>query len=206
VALAIAHGEQRRLDASLGHLTEALTLARKLGNPRYEATVQQFLGMAYREMGDLTASERALHESLAISSGYRDQYSESLSRLELARLYLKRGDSRARSAAQTSLRLGREYSMSHHVADALSVLGAVELAEGRPAQAARHLQEAVRLWRTRGWPSFLAAALRNLGQACAGRDDAAADAAWREAREIYRRLGNEAEAAAVEALLRVIPS
>jgi tetratricopeptide (TPR) repeat protein len=206
VALAIAHGEQRRLGTSLDHLTHALTLARQLGNRRYEATVQQFLGMAYREMGDLIASEHALDESLAISRGYRDQYSESLSQLELARLYLKRGDPRARSAAQNSLRLGREHSMSHHVADALSVLGAVELADGRPNQAAGHLEEAVRLWRTRGWPSFLASALRNLGQAYAGCDDNAAYAAWREAREIYRQLGNEAEADALEALLAVPPA
>jgi len=200
VALALANGEQRKVDLSLAHLTRALALARESGNSRFEATVLQFLGMAYRELDDPGASRRALHDSLAISRRYKDHYAETLTMLEVARLHLRYGDPGARAAAETSLRLGRRYNMGHHVADALKVLGDVELAAGHRDRAVERLTESVCLWRTRGWPSFLAAALRSLGHAQVHSDPAAAQAAWTEAQDIFAKLGNEAEAGALRQL------
>jgi len=112
--------------------------------------------------------------------------------LALARLYLASGDQRARTAAARSLVLGSEYNMTHHVADALGVLGEIELAEGHPAPAVAYLEESVRLWRTRGWPSFLGAALHSLGSAYLSTDPRAARTAWTEARAIFEMLGNAA--------------
>ncbi|MEJ3745739.1 BTAD domain-containing putative transcriptional regulator [Actinomycetes bacterium KLBMP 9797] len=200
VALAVVCGERRDLAGAFAHLTRALERARTLGNPRYEAAVLQFMGIGYGRAGDLDASERALEESLVITRRYRDRYTEVLTMLELARLYLHRGDPRARGAAEKSLALGRQFNMSHHVADSLGVLGEIELADGQPERAAVYLAESVALWRTRGWLSFLAEALVNLGRALTLTDPPAAKAAVDEAREIFGRLGNTARVADLDAL------
>jgi tetratricopeptide (TPR) repeat protein len=191
VALALAQGLNGRVDEAVAHLNAALPLSRQLSTRRYEATVLQFLGMAYREIGDLDASERVLRESLAISRRYHDEYTRALSLLVQARVYLDRGDARAAAAAHASLALGREYNMGHHVADALTILGDIALAAGRHAAAVEYLEEAVRLWRTRGWQSFLAAALNSLGRAYLPTDPDAAHAAWAEAATLSTGIGSE---------------
>jgi tetratricopeptide (TPR) repeat protein len=193
VAMAVACGQSLRLREALAHLTQALKQARELGNPRYVAAVLQFLGIAYLEIGDLAASHRVLLESLGISRRYSDHYTEALSMVVLARLHLRRGDPRARAAAEAALALGRQHAMIHHIADALTILGDVELAEGQPARAVAYLAEAVELWRTRGWPSFLAGALQSLGGAQARVDRRAAREAWSEARDIFRELEQPAK-------------
>jgi DNA-binding SARP family transcriptional activator/tetratricopeptide (TPR) repeat protein len=193
VALAVAHREQARLDVGLAHLARGLAAARELGNPRYEATVLQFLGIGHLESGDLDASERRLNESLAISRRYRDRYPEALTLLTLARLHLHRGDPRARAEADAALAIGREHNLGHHVAQALAVRGEIELADGRPAEAVRLLEESVAIWRTRGWLSFQADALTALGRAYTAVDPAAARAAFAEAAELYARLGQPAK-------------
>jgi tetratricopeptide (TPR) repeat protein len=114
--------------------------------------------------------------------------------LGLARLYAKRGDPRATAAAETALAMGREYDMTHHMADALTILGEIDLAAGRRESAIDRLRESVRLWRTRGWPSFLATALSSLGDAYASSDEPAARAAWSEARELFARSGPDPRA------------
>ncbi|WP_441223908.1 BTAD domain-containing putative transcriptional regulator [Phytohabitans sp. LJ34] len=191
VALAVALAESRDVVRAIGHLDAALAAARALGNPRYETAVLQFLGIAYREAGELETSSRMFDESLAISRRYRDVYTEVLTMVALSRLYLRQGDPRAREAAESSLALGREFNMSHHVADALGALGEIELAAGRPEQAVSYLEQSVAIWRTRGWLSFLAAALHTLGQAYeASGDEPAAARVRGEAQEILATLGS----------------
>jgi DNA-binding SARP family transcriptional activator/tetratricopeptide (TPR) repeat protein len=193
VALAVLCWRTQQLGDGLGHLTRGLEHARELGNPRYVASVLQFLGMGYLEAGDLDTSHRVLMESLEISRTYRDHYTETFSMLVLARLQLKRGDAGARSAAEAALALGRQYAMTHHIAEALTILGDLELAAGRPVRAGEYLAEAVDLWRTRGWPSFLAATLEKLGRTLIGVDPPAARRAWTEARDIFAELSQQAK-------------
>ncbi|MFI6761827.1 BTAD domain-containing putative transcriptional regulator [Micromonospora sp. NPDC050417] len=203
VALALAYSEQTRLERVLTHLHTALELSRVLGSSRYESTVQQFLGIAYREAGDLDSSRKALAESLVISGRYRDHYAEVLTMLALARVHLRGGDPRAaREAAATSLAMGREYTMTHHIADALQVLGEVALARGRPDEAITHLEESVRLWRTRGWPSFLAGALTITGAAYRESDPSTARRTWTEAFDLYTGLGDDTRSGDVARLLQ----
>ena len=97
--------------------------------------------------------------------------------------------------------MGREYDMTHHMADALTILGELDLAAGRRDSSIARLQEAVRLWRTRGWPSFLATALRSLGDAYAGIDEDAARAAWSEARTLFAHSGPDPRAEELTRLL-----
>lgn len=187
VALAVAVREQGRPDRSVGHLARALDAARRLGNDRYEATILQFLGIVRLETGDLDAAERRYGESLAISHRYGDDFTETLTLLGLARVHAARGDPRAVIEAEAALALGREHDMTHHVAEALAVVGELELAAGRPAAAVTRLEEAVALWRVRGWLSYLAAALTAFGRARTAQDPAAGLAAWREAQALYVR-------------------
>ncbi|GGM62951.1 BTAD domain-containing putative transcriptional regulator [Dactylosporangium sucinum] len=202
IALCLAYREQGRFEPIPEHLAAALTAARALGNPRYEAAVLQFTGIGHGEMGRLDEALAFLDESRAISERYRDHYAEALTMLAYARVHAKRGDdTRARSAAAASLALGREYNMTHHVADALAVLGELELAAGRPAAAVPLLVESVRLWRTRGWPSFLAAALTALGDAQSTLDGAAARSAWTEARSLYTAVGAQDRVASLNTRL-----
>ncbi|MFC4046625.1 BTAD domain-containing putative transcriptional regulator [Dactylosporangium siamense] len=201
VALALAWREQRRVDLALGHLRSALIQARKLGNPRYEATVLQFIGVAHLEAGELDASRHAVDDSLAISRRYRDHYAEALTMLVLAQLHHARAEPGGREAAEASLALGREYNLPHHIADALGVLGDIALREGHTAEATAHLAESVQLWRTRGWPSYLAGALERLGTATRETDPTASRQAWTEARDLYTSLGNTDRAAELDTLI-----
>jgi DNA-binding SARP family transcriptional activator/tetratricopeptide (TPR) repeat protein len=172
------------------HLEKALSAARKLRNPRYEASVLQFLGIAFREAGDAERSDGCLQESLAISRRYNDRYTEVLTLLSLARLHLVTGDARARAEAEHSLALGRRFTMPHHVAEALAVLGQLALAADDPAKALEQLVESVALWRTRGWPLYLAETLLICGVAhqTLGDPDAAVGC-WSEAADLFTSLG-----------------
>ncbi|MGC5289890.1 ATP-binding protein [Micromonospora sp. DT231] len=189
LALAMAYYEQQHVDLAIGHGVAALENARALGNMRWVATGLQYLGIAYRQLGDHDTSERMLNESLAISRAHRDHYPEVLTVLALARLHLERGDSAAREAAETALLLSRKYHMRHHLAEAYAILGEIELRDGRSVRAIRHLEASVAIWRTRGWHSFQAASLTTLGRAYLGIDARAARQAFVDAEALYAQLG-----------------
>ncbi|MEU8253578.1 NB-ARC domain-containing protein [Micromonospora inaquosa] len=190
LALSVAHYEQGRFDDAAAGLADALDEARALDNPRWVATVLQFSGITHRQLDNLEHSQRMLRESLTISRHYGDTYTEVLTLLALARLALQRGDPSARTTAETSVALSREYRMSHHLAEALEVLGEIELADGFPERAIGHLEESVAIWRTRGWHSMQATALTNLGKAYAQIEPLAARRAFEEAGAILTRLGD----------------
>jgi tetratricopeptide (TPR) repeat protein len=201
LALALGYFENRQVDQAIEHADSALAKSRQLGNPRCVATALQFCGIGYLGLGQLTRSRLMLDESLTISRYYRDTYTAVLTLLNLARLQAQTGDPDARRTAEESLALSREHNMSHHLAEALEIMGSIELAAGQPDKAAAYLEESVALWRTRGWHSFLATALDRLGDAYATLDPAAARAARTEAHTLFVRLGNTEKAAAIQAHL-----
>ena len=120
--------------------------------------------------------------------------------MALARLYFRVGDTAARSTAEAAVALSRDNTMSHHLGEALEILGSIELADGNKAAAISCLEESVALWRTRGWHSFHATALTSLGKAYADTDPQAARAALRAAHALYVQVGNVAMAAEVARL------
>ncbi|MGC7094286.1 BTAD domain-containing putative transcriptional regulator [Amycolatopsis lurida] len=195
LALALAHFQNRHVDVAITHADNALEHARVLGNPRCVATALQFAGIGHRELGRFDTSRRMLEESLAVSRRYRDNYTEVLTLLALARLHFQCGDPEAMPTAEASLALSREYRMTHHLAEALELLGELELAAGNPAGAVPHLEESVALWRTRGWHSFLATALTALGKAYSATDPRAAVTVFDEARALFHQAGDPGQAA-----------
>ncbi|MUL42647.1 AfsR family transcriptional regulator [Streptomonospora sp. PA3] len=180
-----AHG-MGRPEQAVAHLTRALELARLLGNSRFEATAMQFLGAAQCEAGDVERGRANLDTSLAMTRTLGDRYAEAFSLLYLARLQLATGEARALDTASEAAELSRRYGMNHHLADALGLQGRALLEAGRAGEAAAVLEESVRVWRTRGWPAFLAEALRGLARAysAGGHADAA-----RRAEEEADRIG-----------------
>ncbi|WP_194915455.1 AfsR/SARP family transcriptional regulator [Catenulispora rubra] len=163
--IAIARSEDDDLGLAIDHLSQALEIARTLGNTRFEAAAAQFLGAAYCRVGDGERGEDLLTRALVMARAFDDRYTETFSLLYLAKYYAAIGDVRARAAVETAEAISRRNKMSHHLADALLVLGRLDLAAGDPVAAVAHLEESVELWRRRGWGSFLAEAQETLDSA-----------------------------------------
>ncbi|MBV2363343.1 BTAD domain-containing putative transcriptional regulator [Streptomonospora nanhaiensis] len=179
-----AHGEGRD-DIAVTHLTKSLELARLLGNSRFEATAMQFLGAAQCQIGRVDEGRANLTRSLAMSRALGDHYAEVFSLLYLARLHRATNDPAALPTARTAAELSRRHNMNHHLADALTLMGGALLDQGRTVEAVSALEESVALWRTRGWPAFLADALTTLSRAyTALGDHTAATTAAQEAATI----------------------
>ncbi|GGT27410.1 BTAD domain-containing putative transcriptional regulator [Nonomuraea spiralis] len=178
VCMAVAYGT-RDIKMAIVHLLRGLDLATKLGNPRFEATTLQFLGLAHAHAKEFEAGLEYMVRALAIYRQIRDPLLEAMGLVALAKLYAGHHDARARAVAEAAELMSRSHRLAHHQADALWVLGGVDLAEGRVAEAVAHLEESVRLWRTRGWREFLAGALGSLAEAYTAAGDPAAAAAAR---------------------------
>lgn len=199
--MGVAYGEARPEQAA-EHLERCLDLARLHGNPRFEATAMQFLGAAYCLSGRVESGHALLVDSLRICHELKDHYAEAFSLLYLAKLYAALGDDRAMPTAKSVVYLARRHNLEHHLADGLTVLGQLDLAAGRYDSATANLEESVRLWRARGWHSFLADTLRALGLAHRhSGDEEAARKVWSEAMSVYERLGDTSAAADIATLL-----
>ncbi len=165
VAIALTHRESGQVEQALPELHTALDLAQSLGNTRYEATVQQFLGVAHLETGNLDEATSALDKSLDIARYNHDQYVEAFSLLTTARIQVTRADPAARETAALACDISRRFNMSHHLADALAILGGIELAQQRYRQAVTYLEESEQIWQTRGWESYHSAVRADLDRA-----------------------------------------
>ncbi|MDA2811624.1 tetratricopeptide repeat protein, partial [Nocardiopsis sp. RSe5-2] len=183
--MAIAAYEDGRLEDAVACLEKALELARLLGNSRFEATAMQFLGAAQALSGRVETGRYHLVRSLDMARAMGDRYAEVFSLMYLTRLYIALGDEEALPTVEQAVALSRRHGINHHLADSLGLAGEIHLAAGRTGEAIASLEESVRLWRTRGWSSFLAAALETLAGAYeADGRHAAADRARREAQEL----------------------
>lgn len=177
--LGVAEHFAGRTDLAHDHLTEALQLARQLGNVRFEITAMQFLGAAETVLDLIDDAHEHLTMSLAMAGEIPDPYAEAFSLLYLGRLYAKASSARvaaagmavrdtseaAKASIQRALSISRRYGFGHHAADALTLLGELELADGDPRVAHGMLEEAVSLWHARGWHAFLTNAEASLARA-----------------------------------------
>ena len=189
--MAIIHGEDDP-QAALTVLEQAVKVAEALGNAHYTATVTQFLGAAKSFCGDFTGGHELLERSLSMARRLNYRYLETFTLLYLSKLYVSMGDERARATAELTLAHSEAGNFGHYIADSLSVLGQLDLAEGNVPAAIATLERSVRVWRTRGSIPYLARTLRALGDAhSAAGDHRTARAVWEEARELFRGISHE---------------
>ncbi|MET8005036.1 AfsR/SARP family transcriptional regulator [Nonomuraea glycinis] len=189
--MAIIHGEDDP-QAALTVLEQAVKVAEALGNAHYTATVTQFLGAAKSFCGDFTGGHELLERSLSMARRLNYRYLETFTLLYLSKLYVSMGDERARATAELTLAHSEAGNFGHYIADSLSVLGQLDLAEGDMPAAIATLERSVRVWRTRGSIPYLARTLRALGDAhSAAGDHRTARAVWEEARELFRGISHE---------------
>ncbi|MCG5219188.1 AfsR/SARP family transcriptional regulator [Streptosporangium sp. KLBMP 9127] len=189
--MAIIHGEDDPQGA-LTVLKQATKVAEALGNPHYTTTITQFLGAAKSFCGDTTGGQELLERSLGMARRLNYRYLETFSLLYLSKLFVMVGDERARATAELTLAYSEDGNFGHYLADALSVLGQLSLAEGDLPAAIATLERSVRVWRTRGSIPYLARTLRALGDAHgAAGDHSTARAVWEEARELFRGISHE---------------
>ncbi|MGW3348799.1 AfsR/SARP family transcriptional regulator [Nonomuraea rubra] len=189
--LAIIHGED---DPEAAHavLEQATKVAEALGNVHYTTTITQFLGAAKAFSGDFAGGQELLERSLGMARRLNYRYQETFSLLYLSKLYATVGDERARATAELALAYSESGNFGHYLADSLSVLGQLDLAEGDLPAAIATLDRSVRVWRTRGSIPYLARTLRALGDAHdAAGDHQTARAVWEEARELFRGIAHE---------------
>ncbi|MGS2646905.1 BTAD domain-containing putative transcriptional regulator [Streptosporangium sp. LJ11] len=189
--MAIIHGEDDPQGA-LKVLEQATKVAEALGNAHYTTTITQFLGAAKSFCGDITGGRELLESSLGMARRLNYRYLETFSLLYLSKLFAAVGDERARATAELTLAHSEDGNFGHYLADALSVLGQLNLAEGDLPAAVATLERSVRVWRTRGSIPYLARTLRALGDAhAAAGDHRTARAVWEEARELFRGISHE---------------
>ncbi|MFI0351080.1 BTAD domain-containing putative transcriptional regulator [Actinomadura sp. 9N407] len=189
--MAVVHGEDDPQGAVVV-LEQATKVAVALGNARYTTTITQFLGAAKSFCGDISEGTELLEKSLAMARRLNDRYLETFSLLYLSKLFVAIGDERARATLHLTLTHSENGNFGHHLADALSVLGHLNLAEGDLPAAVAAFERSVQVWRTRGWIAYLARTLRSLGDAHnAAGDHHTAKATWEEARELFSGISDD---------------
>ncbi|MFC5833526.1 AfsR/SARP family transcriptional regulator [Nonomuraea insulae] len=189
--MAIIHGEDDPQGA-LTVLEQATKVAEALGNAHYTTTITQFLGAAKSFSGDITGGRELLERSLEMARRLNYRYLETFSLLYLSKLFVATTDKRARETIELTLANSEHGNFGHYLADALSVLGQLNLAEGDLPAAITTLERSVQVWRTRGSIPYLARTLRTLGDAHnAAGDHHTATTVWKEARELFHTISHK---------------
>jgi tetratricopeptide (TPR) repeat protein len=187
--------------------TEALAIAREIGDPRGELGALANLANDLLDRG-LLADAQDLHErSLAIAREIGDRRSESVVLSNVGPLCLVLGDRvRARQALESSLALVREIGNRYTEGFVLLRLGQLADEEGDPAAAMRLLEESLELRQAIGHGDGIADSLCEIGDLRRRSGDAAAArAALEEARTRFHDLGRESEVGICLALLTCLP-
>jgi hypothetical protein len=110
------------------HLSDALAIARQVGDPRHVSLTLNYFGLAALNLGQLAEAERACSESLTIGAGNRDRFQMSLALQSLGRVALARGDhAECAWLLKEGLEIARSMGDRWLEAQALGYLG--ELAE-----------------------------------------------------------------------------
>jgi tetratricopeptide (TPR) repeat protein len=181
---------------------------RELGLPNY------LRGLALAELPGVDGRVETMISDMELVVAVKDQFpigflrpvrralARATSLLYLAKSFTRRRDPRALATIRIAVSLSRDGNFRHHLADSPALLGQVHLVAGEVTRAIACVEESVQVWRTRGWPAFLAETLRTLaGAYAAAGDHTSAERAWREARELYQRLG---ETSAVDEITELL--
>jgi non-specific serine/threonine protein kinase len=139
-------------------LDESLVLSRDHGDAITRAGALRNVGIVARFQGDYERAAALLRESIAQgeSAAFRDGWTIARGLCNLARLaHLKDDNRRARTLLSQTLEVIHESQFAGAaLADALEVLGTVEVAEGKPVRAATLWGAAETQWRASGGSRF----------------------------------------------------
>lgn len=198
----ILRRQQGRQADALAAAERALVLARDLGSSRDESVLLGLIGLAHRDLGDAGPAEAALAEAVAIAERTGDPVQLAFLCAHLGGLYVESGDPRAQHLLERGLALSRASRSEFGEAMALDGLGRLAIRNGAPRRAVERFAEAVGLHRRAGNLQAEAKALAGLASAWSSAGEPAeARAAGLTAREIFRRLGNESDAAQLSVVI-----
>jgi DNA-binding SARP family transcriptional activator/predicted ATPase len=188
-----ALGAQGECEAARPILSQALTLARELGDKRVEADSLRELGNAANRLTEYDLAIPLYSQALAISRELGDKRGESATLNNWGSVEYDLGDlAAAQTHYQQSLTLYRELGNLLGEAKALNNLSNVSADQGDLAASLQYSQQAVHIHREMGNPRGQSAALNNLGATyyLLGQYDAARKN-YQQSLVFYRESGNQ---------------
>lgn len=194
--------EQGRDAESVAAMGRSLELAARFGMSHEEAAALRHLAIIKREHGGHEEASELAERALAFYRERGDGPSEAFTLLTLGLSALSLGRAGAASLIRSGLGLLTRLNLDIGGAQTRYVMGRLDLAEGRVAQAIDHLDSAVEPGRAATSPHFLAQVHSWLAEAhrMSGRDQEAL-ASYVTARGIYHRIGNRPAADGVDRLM-----
>jgi tetratricopeptide (TPR) repeat protein len=199
---AVTRREQGRYEDAAACAERCLDLAVRVGGAHDRTLALWELAAACRDRVAFPRASHHLREGLKICRRRRERLLEAYLLLSLGDLHLRFGHRGPAELVKPALAVFHDYAVPFGRAVGLRLLGECHRLNNRPDQAVLHLTEAVRVTRGLRNPHEQALALRALGSAHqAGGDRTAAEQAWQEARRLFLRIANAAEAGQVSALL-----
>jgi predicted ATPase len=140
VGVAITSLAVRDFGQALDQATEAAGVFRPMGNERLLCTALNVVGAALRGLGRTQEAEEVLRDVCARWTAIDDPRGLAGSLVSVALIRLHIGDLvETRELLVRAMRLYRQLELTEGVIDALDLLAAVEVVEGRPALALRML-------------------------------------------------------------------
>jgi DNA-binding SARP family transcriptional activator len=200
--LGVLYGEQHADDAA-GYFEQALAIYRAIGDQRGQAQAANNLAFSYRFLERYEEAVAALLDALELQRQVGRRYGEGLALCNLGEAYLELGrHAEAIARSQEALAVVREVGSTRMEGYALYNLGRANLDLGQSAEAASLLGQALTIHRAVGDRTGEAQDLRYIGiaHARAGRV-AEARGTWTLARGLYQGLGDDKEAADLDAQL-----
>ena len=143
--LAVVDRETGRLPAAQASLEESLATRREIGDRRGTVMGTVELGMVLLAQGEIVRAKEVQEQALALAREIRLKAGEAQALFQLAQIALARGDFlEARAYHERALSLRRDVKETRTVAESETALAALDLEEGRPADAERRAREVLR--------------------------------------------------------------
>jgi tetratricopeptide (TPR) repeat protein len=199
--LAAVHCEAGRYAEALDLARAALALARDIHDRDSEALASNTLAAIQRGLGDPQAALGHSRDALRLARELGFRHPEVVALLGLAAAHRRLGQlQRARARTEQALAQARRTGYRILEGQALAILADLHLAAADGAQAAAHARQAADIQRGTGHRLGQARALLILGHALYTGDEAAGEAAWRDALTLFTSIGSP-EGDQVRALL-----
>jgi tetratricopeptide (TPR) repeat protein len=162
-----------------------------VGHAPGEATALRGVGLVHRARGELEAAENHCAQAHLIATKAGDRLLCCYTQQALAKVWIRQGQTeRAGEPLHQSLAISGELRDRLGATLVQRTIGELHLAAGRPDDALRQLEEAVRRWQGLGLGLWQARTLRDVGAAHAALGDAAAaHRAWVQARDTFNDVG-----------------